>query len=54
MNNKLTINLLLAFSAIALNACNSGTSNGSTLSQNQSLKASANGLTVSTCDNIPT
>ena len=54
MNNKLTLNLLLAFGAIALTACNSGSSNGSTVAQNQALQLSANGLTGSTCDGIAT
>lgn len=54
MNNKLTLNLLLAFGAIVLTACNNGTSNGTTVAQNQALQLSSNGLTGSTCDGVAT
>ena len=55
MNNKLTLNILLALGAIALTACNSGTSSdGTTVAQNQTLQLSENGLTGSTCDGVAT
>lgn len=53
MNNKLTLNILLALGAIALTACNGGSSaDGSTVAQNRTLQLSSNGLTGSTCDGV--
>lgn len=53
MNNKLTLNILLAIGAIALTACNGGSSvDGSTVAQNRTLQLSENGLTGSTCDGV--
>lgn len=54
MNKKLTLNILLAIGVMtSLSACNSGTSNSQTSSQNKSLQLSSNGLTGSSCDSVP-